>query len=213
MAKATANTFTTKNITKGKYKDFAFDLWYNYMLKWEGGYVNHPQDPGGETNKGITLRTFKALANKFGYNPGDYNLFRKMPKELHRKIAREAFWNPVAKYLDFDCLTIYVVDFLWGSGYAPLKIQKYLNSKHKANITEDNKWGPQTAKALNNVAKKIGVKKLLKDLMAIRESYLLVELQPKFAVFYNGWKNRLLDVRKVFDKCFRIKKNANSLEH
>ncbi len=129
-----------------------------------------------------------------------------MPKELHRKIAREAFWNPVAKYLDFDCLTIYVVDFLWGSGQAPLKIQKYLNTNHNANIPEDNKWGPQTAKSLNSVAKKFGAKNVLKDLINIREHYLLVELQPAFSVFYNGWKNRLLDVRKIINECLRIKK-------
>ena len=30
-----------------------------HVLKHEGGYVDHPRDPGGATNKGVTLRTFR----------------------------------------------------------------------------------------------------------------------------------------------------------
>ncbi len=29
-----------------------------FILKWEGGYSNHPNDPGGKTNKGITQRVY-----------------------------------------------------------------------------------------------------------------------------------------------------------
>lgn len=31
-----------------------------WILKWEGGYVNHPNDKGGATNKGVTQRTYSA---------------------------------------------------------------------------------------------------------------------------------------------------------
>ena len=34
------------------------------ILKHEGGFVNHPQDPGGATNRGVTLGTLKRLGNK-----------------------------------------------------------------------------------------------------------------------------------------------------
>jgi lysozyme family protein len=30
-------------------------------MKWEGGYVNHPNDPGGETKFGITKRSYPHL--------------------------------------------------------------------------------------------------------------------------------------------------------
>ncbi|HFC6159027.1 TPA: glycosyl hydrolase 108 family protein, partial [Neisseria meningitidis] len=41
-----------------------FNQFINRVLSHEGGYANHPKDPGGETNWGITKRT--AQAN--GYN-------------------------------------------------------------------------------------------------------------------------------------------------
>ncbi|MCP8894345.1 hypothetical protein KYK29_05335 [Shinella daejeonensis] len=31
----------------------------NETLKWEGGWADHPKDPGGATMKGITLATFR----------------------------------------------------------------------------------------------------------------------------------------------------------
>jgi len=37
--------------------DTAFDTAFERLIGHEGGYVNHPDDPGGETNWGITLRT------------------------------------------------------------------------------------------------------------------------------------------------------------
>lgn len=30
-----------------------------FILKWEGGYVNHPNDPGGHTNMGVTLANYE----------------------------------------------------------------------------------------------------------------------------------------------------------
>lgn len=37
-----------------------FEKSLKYVLAWEGGYVNHPKDPGGPTNKGITQRVYDA---------------------------------------------------------------------------------------------------------------------------------------------------------
>ncbi len=38
--------------------DAAFEAAVTNLLKFEGGYVNDPVDPGGETNFGITKRTY-----------------------------------------------------------------------------------------------------------------------------------------------------------
>lgn len=41
-----------------------FRLALSFTLRFEGGYVNHPRDPGGATNKGITLRTLRRWKSK-----------------------------------------------------------------------------------------------------------------------------------------------------
>lgn len=212
IAKTLRDTLATRGIEKKHFQDYAYDLWYSYMRKWEGGYSNDPDDPGGETMRGVTLRTFRRLGPKLGYAGNDYELFRRMPEELHRKIAREAFWNPVAKYLENECITIYVVDYIWGSGSVGVKkIQRYLNERYGAGLEVDGIFGAKTAEALNKAIKKRGAKSVLKDLMNIREHHLLVQLQPKYSKFYKGWRNRLMDARRVVRECMRIKKNENSL--
>ena len=43
----------------------------NIVLKWlglsEGGEVNHPNDPGGHTNHGVTQKTLDAWRKAHGY--------------------------------------------------------------------------------------------------------------------------------------------------
>ncbi len=55
------------------------------VLAHEGGYVNHPADPGGETNYGITRRTARA----HGYAGS----MRSIPMSVVRAIYRKGFWD------------------------------------------------------------------------------------------------------------------------
>ena len=48
------------------------------VLKHEGGYIDHPSDPGGETNFGIT----KAVARNYGYSGS----MRNIPADIVEKI-------------------------------------------------------------------------------------------------------------------------------
>lgn len=44
--------------------DELFKKALKFVLKWEGGYVNNPDDKGGATNKGITQYTFNLWLNE-----------------------------------------------------------------------------------------------------------------------------------------------------
>ena len=60
-----------------------FDEAIDIILHHEGGYVNDPDDPGGETNYGITKRDFPHLDIK--------NLTVQQAKEIYK----DKYWNAV----------------------------------------------------------------------------------------------------------------------
>lgn len=55
------------------------------VLRHEGGYVDHPDDPGGATNFGITERTARA----HGYS-GD---MRDLPLSMVQEVYRKSYWE------------------------------------------------------------------------------------------------------------------------
>ena len=68
-----------------------FDVWFEHILETEGGYVNHPRDPGGHTNKGITLDTY---SDWLGYRASVEQL-KSIPNRHVKAIYRENYWNKV----------------------------------------------------------------------------------------------------------------------
>jgi lysozyme family protein len=62
-----------------------FDTAFDRLIGHEGGYVNNPADPGGETNWGITLRT----AREAGYT----GAMRDLTREQAKGIYRISYWD------------------------------------------------------------------------------------------------------------------------
>lgn len=62
-----------------------FNEAFDRVMGHEGGYVNHPNDPGGETNWGITARTARA----YGYE-GE---MRQLTREQARDIYHKGYWQ------------------------------------------------------------------------------------------------------------------------
>ena len=58
------------------------------VLQHEGGYVDHPSDPGGETNYGIT----KAVARNYGYSGS----MRNIPADVVEKIYKNQYWDAMS---------------------------------------------------------------------------------------------------------------------
>lgn len=68
-----------------------FEHCLNTVLKHEGGYVNHPRDPGGRTNLGITQRTLESWLGE----PVNEQRMRNLTVDDVRPIYRERFWSVV----------------------------------------------------------------------------------------------------------------------
>ena len=61
-----------------------FDKALKFVLKWEGNYVNNPNDKGGATNKGITQNTYNGWLRSKGQNLKDVrNITDSEVKEIY----------------------------------------------------------------------------------------------------------------------------------
>jgi lysozyme family protein len=69
----------------------AFEASLPFVLRWEGGFVDHPNDPGGRTNKGVTQRVYDAWRKRQGLPVRDVK--RLDDTELHR-IYESGYWIP-----------------------------------------------------------------------------------------------------------------------
>lgn len=158
-------------------------------LKFEGGYGNDPDDPGGETNFGITKKT--ALAH--GYN-GD---MRKIPMDVVTKIYKVGYWD--ALKLDdvnsqlfannaFDCAVN------MGTGISAKMMQNAANNVDPdANLTVDGAIGSHTIQAINTITDDEELEQELNtafaDLRGQRYNYL-VQRNPVLAKYIKGWMKR-----------------------
>ena len=172
-----------------------------WVLKWEGGYVNDPNDAGGETNKGITLSTWKSagydvsekiaeVTTKSGkkYKNVTKSLY-EMTDEQFIKILKERFWDRwQADKIKSQSVAEMLVQWMWGSGITGIKeAQKVLG------IVSDGVVGTKTLEAVNNR----NPKELWETLKKAREQFFrnLVAQKPQNQKFLNGWLNRLNDMK------------------
>ena len=156
-----------------------FDDIIEVVLKHEGGYVNDPDDPGGETNFGIAKRSHPNVDIK--------NLTKDGAKEIYK----EHYWdgNKVEslpenlRHIAFD---MYVNQ---GKSRGVKILQQAANAKG-AGLKVDGGLGPMTLKAIteSNVE--------LQRVRAYRIKYYadLVTRKPDLEKFYFGWFRRGLEV-------------------
>lgn len=118
-----------------------------FVHKWEGGYVNHPNDPGGATNRGITQRTYDAWRKKKGLS---LRSVKDMPPQEDVEIYREEYWNPEWEKLGFKmaaCMMDTAVNmgvsranaFLKASGGDYVKFLQLRIAKYKELIQRNSK--------------------------------------------------------------------------
>jgi len=68
-----------------------FSSSFELLLKHEGGYVNHPDDPGGRTNHGITQRVYE----KFLGEDVTEEEMKDMPLEDVFSIYKDDYWDRI----------------------------------------------------------------------------------------------------------------------
>jgi secretion activator protein, putative len=162
------------------------DILAKFILSYEGGFINHPNDKGGETNKGVTIAVWKAQGyDKNGDRHIDVKDLKLISDADAMAIMRKFYWNrwQADKIEDLSIANL-LVDFVWGSGAWGIKIpQRVLG------VMVDGVVGTKTLAAINAQEPKA----LFAKLKDARLRYIndIIAKNPSFAVFRAGWLRRL----------------------
>lgn len=159
-----------------------------YILRWEGGYVDDPDDAGGATNKGVTIATYEAYCKRKGLpKPGKQDL-KDMPDEHWREIFKGMYWDRWrADRITSQSVANICVDWVWGSGkYGITRVQRLLG------VQEDGIVGDVTLAAINAR----DPRRLFSEIKADRYAYIeeIIRRRPTNAKYRRGWLNRLNDL-------------------
>lgn len=150
-----------------------FDQAFALLIDHEGGYVDHPDDPGGATRYGIT----EAVARAAGYR-GD---MRTLPLDFAAAIYRQQYWDAVranelpaaARYVVFDAAV--------NSGVR----QAVLWLQRAVGTTPDGVLGPRTLAA----AQALDGQQLRARLLGQRLQFMTS--LPNWPSFSRGWARRI----------------------
>jgi len=140
------------------------------ILEHEGGYVNNPSDPGGETKYGICKRVYPSLDIK------------NLTKEKAIAIYRRDYWRPYYSLINHQDTATKIFDMAVNMGHS----QANKIVQRAVNVTADGIIGKQTIAAINKDNQAIN-----KICAEQAKFYRQLSIdKPKLAVFLNGWLKR-----------------------
>lgn len=149
-----------------------FNIAIGLTLQHEGGYVNDPNDSGGETNFGITQADMPGVSIK------------DLTVEQATAYYLEHYWKALYSQIESQTLANKIFDMgvLAGVGTAVKMLQIVLG------LAADGSFGPLTLLHLNQVGDAI-----LPAYMARMELHYkeVVVTNPKDAEFLKGWERRV----------------------
>lgn len=156
-----------------------FDSAFTRLLGHEGGYSNHPADPGGKTRYGIT----EAVAREVGYR-GD---MRELPLDLAKRIYKDRYWDAVRAEELPEAIRYAVFDAAVNSGVR----QAALWLQRAVGVKDDGIIGPQTLAAVRAA----DPERLLRRMLAQRLRFMAG--LPTWAAFGRGWARRIADLMEM----------------
>ena len=161
-----------------------------FVKKWEGGFVNDPNDLGGATMKGVTLNTYKAFCRRKGYPVPTVERLKAIPNAHWEEIFKTMYWDKwQADNIRSQRVANALVDWLWHSGAYGIKLPQTL-----LGTVSDGVVGSKTL-ALVNAAGEGFFDVVMEERLRFLER--IVKSRPQNAKFMRGWLNRLNDLRKL----------------
>ncbi|MDE7064603.1 MAG: hypothetical protein K2O70_03930, partial [Desulfovibrionaceae bacterium] len=174
----------------------AFELAHTHVAKWEGGFFDHPNDPGGVTMYGVSLMFLKSLDLIEGDIDGDGDIDRDdvlaITRDTARQIFRRHFWDkPNAGELpSLVAVCFYDLAVNAGTGRAAIVLQEGINTIYPKAIPRlAPNVGPLTRTWSRRAVTDDRQLELCHAYLNRREAWYrrLANAKPKSAVFLKGW--------------------------
>ncbi len=170
------------------------------ILQHEGGYVNDPNDRGGETNMGITIATWRAYAPSDLGIEATTNTLRNMTKEQAEIIYYNHYWEPKG-FCKLETIKIALMLYDWTitSGRAVTQVRKMLHNEYNINLVVSNTMDDDMIHCINAIEDQ---EQLLSRIAEVRKEYYrsltITNGEPNTQVrFLTGWINRVNDCLRV----------------
>lgn len=157
----------------------AFDAALKVILRHEGGYVNHPKDPGGETNFGVTKRVWLEWIGK-----REANMKALTPAKV-APLYRAMYWDKLKCDQLPPALALCVFDMGVNAGVN--RAAKMLQGMVGA--VRDGAIGPGTMNALTGFLKAHGLAYAVRSYQRSRRDYY--RALDTFDTFGRGWLRRV----------------------
>ena len=154
---------------------------FTAVLKHEGGFVNHPKDPGGMTNLGVTKAAWEGYVGK----PVDETFMRKLTPEVVKPFYKAMYWDKIKGDQLPNGVDYAAYDLAVNSGVG--RAAKFLQTI--AGVTADGVLGPKSMGAI----RECNPEQMVDALCDMRLDFL--KRLPTFDTFGKGWSIRVADVK------------------
>jgi lysozyme family protein len=153
-----------------------------FILRWEGGFVDDPDDPGGRTNKGVTQKTYSAWRSRRGLPAADV---KNITNEEVQAIYEQDYWLPPR--CDLLQRKLDLVQFDTAVNMGPGRSVRILQTT--LGCTSDGNFGSTT----QQLAASCDAASTVASYCTAREGFYrsLAQKNPKLSKFLKGWLNRL----------------------
>lgn len=165
----------------------------DFILRWEGGYSHHQEDPGGATMRGITLATYARYKRERGGSPPSPDSLREITQKEWTDIFRTYYWDPCCgDRLASQSIANALIDWYWCSGSTAVR-----HAQRIAGVRVDGVVGRDTLDALNSRGTPLAL--LLQD---ARRKFIddLCRRKPQMNTFRRGWLRRIASLQRELER-------------
>jgi lysozyme family protein len=158
-----------------------WEMAFAAVLKHEGGYVNHPKDPGGRTNLGVTQRAWEEYVDRDATEAE----MRALTPEIVKPFYKTKYWDKIRGDELPSGVDYAAYDLAVNSGVG--RAAKYL--QQIAGVPADGIIGPKSMEAILSC----NPEETVDALCDMRLDFL--QRLPTWDTFGKGWGRRVEEVK------------------